>query len=86
MTNPPRLWVPNDTPIAREALAAMAVRPVGDQVAAHFAEYAAAEELNRLRDALRSIMGMLDDPTGMEHVRDMRGATVIARAALRGKP
>jgi len=41
--NPPRLWVPNDTPATREALAAMAVRPVGDQVAAHFAEYVLAK-------------------------------------------
>jgi hypothetical protein len=43
-----------------------------------------ADEIERLRVALRDVIGMLDDPTGLEHVRDMRGATVIARAALRG--
>jgi len=36
----------------------------------------------KLEAALRDVIGMLDDPTGNEHVRDMRGATVIARAAL----
>lgn len=45
------------------------------------AEYLA--EIERLRAALRDVIGMLDDPTGNEHVRDMRGATVIARAALK---
>ena len=35
-----------------------------------------------LEVAMSSVIGMLDDPTGAEHVRDMRGATVIARAAL----
>jgi len=40
-------------------------------------------ENERLRAALRDVIGMLDDPTGDEHVRDMRGATVIARAALK---
>ena len=39
-------------------------------------------EVVRLRKALRNVIGMLDDPYGLEHVRDMRGATVIARAAL----
>lgn len=43
----------------------------------------AADEIDRLRSALRDVIGMLDDPTGSEHVRDMRGATVIARAALK---
>lgn len=49
------------------------------------AEYlvVAADEIERLRSALRNVIGMLDDPTGNEHVRDMRGATVIARAALK---
>ena len=41
------------------------------------------DEIKRLRSALRDVIGMLDDPTGAEHVRDMRGATVIARAALK---
>ena len=31
---------------------------------------------------LRNVIGMLDDPTGGEHVRDMRAATMIARTAL----
>tara|TARA_R110000787_G_scaffold246987_1_gene352679 strand:- start:47 stop:292 length:246 start_codon:yes stop_codon:yes gene_type:complete len=39
-------------------------------------------EVERLKEALRNVIGMLDDPYGLEHVRDMRGATVIARAAL----
>lgn len=36
----------------------------------------------RYRDALRQILGTLDDPTGGEHVADMRRASDIARAAL----
>ena len=43
----------------------------------------ADSEIERLRAALRDVIGMLDDPTGSEHVRDMRGATLIARAALK---
>lgn len=31
---------------------------------------------------LKDVIGMLDDPTGNEHVRDMRAATMIARTAL----
>jgi hypothetical protein len=38
--------------------------------------------IGSLETALRDVIGMLDDPTGAEHIRDMRGATVIARAAL----
>jgi len=41
------------------------------------------DEIERLRSALKDIIMMLDDPFGLEHVRDMRGATVIARAALK---
>lgn len=37
-----------------------------------------------LEAALKAVIGMLDDPTGDEHVRDMRGATIIARAVLKG--
>ena len=39
-------------------------------------------EINQLRKALSDVIGHLDDPHGSEHVRDMRGAQVIARAAL----
>ena len=46
------------------------------------AEKAEAER-DALRRALKDVIGMLDDPTGCEHVRDMRGATIIARAALK---
>jgi len=42
----------------------------------------AEAKLSQAVKALRDVIGMLDDPTGAEHVRDMRGATVIARAAL----
>lgn len=41
-------------------------------------------DVERLREALKDVIGMLDDPHGAEHVRDMRGAVVIARAALKG--
>jgi hypothetical protein len=37
-----------------------------------------------LEAALKAVIGMLDDPTGNDHVRDMRGATIIARAVLKG--
>ena len=37
-----------------------------------------------LEAALKAVIGMLDDPTGSEHIRDMRGATIIARAVLKG--
>ena len=43
----------------------------------------AADRIDTLEIALRDVIGMLDDPTGSEHVRDMRGAAVIARAALK---
>ena len=43
---------------------------------------ALSAENARLRAGLKDVIGMLDDPTGAEHVRDMRGATLIARAAL----
>jgi hypothetical protein len=33
--------------------------------------------------ALKDIIMMLDDPYGLEHVRDMRGTALIARAALK---
>ena len=46
---------------------------------------ASRAENKSLREALRDVIAMLDDPTGDEHVRDMRGATVIARAALKGE-
>ena len=39
-------------------------------------------EVDILLNALHDVIGMLDDPTGREHVRDMRGATVIARRAI----
>jgi hypothetical protein len=41
-----------------------------------------SHETNRLRAALRSIIGALEDPQGGQHVADMRAATNIARAAL----
>jgi hypothetical protein len=34
--------------------------------------------------ALRTIVGILDDPTGGEHVEDMRRASATAQAALSG--
>ena len=36
-----------------------------------------------LRTALGTIIGILDDPTGGEHVRDMRAALHVARTTLR---
>ena len=66
-----------------------AARAADDPMAAYALD-GCADEIERLRVALRDVIGMLDDPTGLEHVRDMRGATVIARAALmepsRGHP
>jgi hypothetical protein len=54
-------------------------------------EAGAASQSETLRDkfaelewALKDVIVMLDDPTGDDHVRDMRGATIIARAALKG--
>mgnify|MGYP003630905457 CR=1 FL=1 len=44
-----------------------------------------ADRIDALEAALRDVIGMLDDPTGSEHVRDMRGATIIARSALKPK-
>lgn len=43
---------------------------------------AALDRIAELERAIRDVIGMLDDPTGGEHVRDMRGATVIACAVL----
>ena len=40
--------------------------------------------IKELEAALKAVIGMLDDPTGSEHIRDMRGATIIARAVLKG--
>ena len=37
-----------------------------------------------LEAALRQIIGTLDDPTGGQHVADMRAASTIAIAALEG--
>ena len=39
-------------------------------------------KLARAVIGLRNVIGMLDDPTGGEHVRDMRAATMIARTTL----
>mgnify|MGYP000264508861 CR=1 FL=1 len=41
------------------------------------------EDNKKLREALKDVIGMLDDPTGSEHVRDMRAAAMIARRALK---
>tara|TARA_R110000744_G_scaffold375761_1_gene489454 strand:+ start:1093 stop:1362 length:270 start_codon:yes stop_codon:yes gene_type:complete len=41
--------------------------------------------IEELEAALKAVIGMLDDPTGSEHIRDMRGATIIAIAALKGE-
>jgi hypothetical protein len=38
-----------------------------------------------LEKALRQVVGILDDPTGGQHVADMRSAASVARAALEGK-
>ena len=52
----------------------------------YFLAVEGAQILARHRDiaeaALRDVIGMLDDPHGGEHVRDMRGATIIAQKAL----
>ena len=45
----------------------------------------AADEIERLRDALLTIIGALDDPTGGQHVADMRMAASIATTALAGE-
>lgn len=43
---------------------------------------AQAARIKRLEAAARDALGMLDDPTGGEHVRDMRAASHILRSAL----
>jgi len=60
----------------------LAAKRADDDPMTAYALDGCADEIERLRVALRDVIGMLDDPTGLEHVRDMRGATVIARAAL----
>ena len=45
----------------------------------------AANEIERLRGALLTIIGALDDPTGGQHVADMRMAASIATTALAGE-
>ncbi len=42
----------------------------------------AAYEIDRLRDAIKSMVGWLDDPTGGTHVGDMRNARRIGLRAL----
>jgi len=39
-------------------------------------------KLAKAVNGFKDVIGMLDDPHGGEHVRDMRGATLIARKAL----
>lgn len=41
--------------------------------------------IEELQAALREIVGVLEDPTGGQHVADMRRASNIARKALEGK-
>ena len=41
--------------------------------------------IEKLKTALREIVGALDDPKGGQHVYDMRNASYIARNALEGK-
>ena len=45
----------------------------------------AADRIDKLEAALRIIVGALEDPTGGQHVSDMRHASDIARKALEGK-
>lgn len=47
---------------------------------------ALALERNRLREAARSALGCLDDPTGGQHITDMRRAADFLRAALARNP
>jgi hypothetical protein len=49
------------------------------------AEIKLQTRITELEWALKDVIVMLDDPTGDDHVRDMRGATIIARAALKGE-
>jgi hypothetical protein len=49
-----------------------------EYVRADLVEAKLAKAVNGFKD----VIGMLDDPHGGEHVRDMRGATLIARKAL----
>lgn len=41
-----------------------------------------AVRIKKLEAALRQVIGILDDPTGGQHVADMRSAALVARAAL----
>lgn len=45
-----------------------------------------ADRIEKLKAALREIVGALDDPKGGQHVYDMRNASYIARKALEEKP
>jgi hypothetical protein len=42
----------------------------------------AEAQLATAREGFKDVLGMLDDPTGGEHERDMRGASIIARKHL----
>ena len=39
-------------------------------------------KLSKAVIGLKDVIGVLDDPTGDEHVRDMRAATMIARTTI----
>lgn len=54
-----------------------------DDTALHL--YAFASRIEKLETELRSVVGVLEDPTGWRHVADMRHASDIARKALEGK-
>lgn len=59
---------------------------LGTDKAPHIASYMAVMEarIAELEAALWRIVGTLDDPTGGQHVADMRKASFIAIAALAG--
>ena len=65
-----------DIQYVRGDLVEDAVKKLGDSLVV------AEAKLAKAASGLKDVIGMLDDPHGGEHVRDMRGATLIARKAL----
>ena len=76
---------PTDGSAGGIAMCSMAAR-TPEEVQANAALICAAvnalPELLAIRDAARTALGCLDDPTGGDHVNDMRRASDVLRAAL----
>ena len=73
---------------ARHATVAKAIERYPDTLPyagleAHADRAALTAEVRKLREAAATALGNLDDPTGGEHVADMRAAAAVLREALK---